>query len=184
MKCNKCGAELEEGALFCGSCGAKTETDEPRPTEPSTAEVQADVQAEAEASAEAVEKPVPETAAQADTNRQAPPEQSTAAEPEGKSVSLGIWVCRYLVTLIPCVGPIVYIILLFFWAFDRKYDETSRNWAKASLIIAGVCLVISIIFMFFIIASIISAGMLQSHHVPDLDDIFEGYGGGLPIYPY
>ena len=25
MKCQKCGAELEEGALFCKDCGAKVE---------------------------------------------------------------------------------------------------------------------------------------------------------------
>ena len=25
MKCSKCGAELQEGALFCRECGAKAE---------------------------------------------------------------------------------------------------------------------------------------------------------------
>ena len=29
MNCKNCGAELHEGALFCGNCGMKTESEQP-----------------------------------------------------------------------------------------------------------------------------------------------------------
>ena len=66
--------------------------------------------------------------------------QPSAEEP----VSIGGWIARSLIPCIPLVGGIVYLIMLFIWSGDKKKEETSRNWAKAQLIIMAVVLVISI----------------------------------------
>lgn len=34
MNCKNCGAELDEGAIFCGNCGVKIETEQPVVEEP------------------------------------------------------------------------------------------------------------------------------------------------------
>ena len=65
--------------------------------------------------------------------------------PEKKHVSLGGWLLRYLINLIPCVGSIIFIIMLFVWSFDESYDDTSRNWAKAQLIWLAISIVLGII---------------------------------------
>ena len=43
------------------------------------------------------------------------------------------YILRYLINLIPFVGPIVYFIMLFIWSADTTKEESFRNWAKAQL---------------------------------------------------
>ena len=60
-------------------------------------------------------------------------------------ISVGGWIGRSLIPLIPLVGGIVYLIMLFVWSGDVKKEDTFRNWAKAQLIIMAVVIVLSII---------------------------------------
>ena len=60
-------------------------------------------------------------------------------------VSVGGWIGRSLIPLIPIVGGIVYLIMLFIWSGDSKKEDTFRNWAKAQLIVMAVTIVLSII---------------------------------------
>ena len=73
------------------------------------------------------------------------------------SVSMWGWVGRYALNLIPFVGGLVYFIMLFVWAFDSKYDETSRNWAKAQLIIGAVAVILLSLLVMVLVALGISA---------------------------
>ena len=67
--------------------------------------------------------------------------QPIAKEP----ISIGGWIGRSLIPLIPLVGGIVYLIMLFIWSGDVKKEDTFRNWAKAQLIITAVTIVLVII---------------------------------------
>lgn len=60
-------------------------------------------------------------------------------------ISVGGWIGRSLIPLIPLVGGIVYLIMLFVWSGDVKKEDTFRNWAKAQLIIMAVVIVLIII---------------------------------------
>ena len=60
-------------------------------------------------------------------------------------VSVGGWIGRSLIPLIPLVGGIVYLIMLFIWSGDSTKEETFRNWAKAQLIVAAVVIVLTVI---------------------------------------
>ncbi len=66
------------------------------------------------------------------------PPAYTPAPPVKEAVSMWRWVGRYALNLIPFVGGLVYCVMLFVWAFGDKYDDTSRNWAKAQLIIDAI----------------------------------------------
>lgn len=62
-----------------------------------------------------------------------------------EAVSVGGWIGRSLIPMIPLVGGIVYLIMLFIWSGDQKKEDSFRNWAKAQLIIMAVIIVLSII---------------------------------------
>ncbi len=66
-------------------------------------------------------------------------------------VSTGKWVGIQLIKWIPLVGGIVYLVMLFIWAFGNdNQDETFKNWAKAELIITAIIVVFWVImFVFF-----------------------------------
>ena len=66
---------------------------------------------------------------------------NSAKEP----ISVGGWIGRSLIPLIPLVGGIVYLVMLFLWSGDTSKEDTFRNWAKAQLIVMAVVLVLSII---------------------------------------
>lgn len=64
-----------------------------------------------------------------------------------KVISTGEWVASKFILLI----PIVNIIFLFIWAFNKQESKNKSNWAKATLIvyILRVFIYALIILMFF-----------------------------------
>ena len=90
------------------------------------------------------------TSAPAPAAAYVPPVYTPAPVPAPKkAVSVWEWVGRYALNLIPVLGSLVYVIMLFVWAFDSKYDDTSRNWAKAQLIIAAIA--VGLVFLLFVL---------------------------------
>ena len=79
--------------------------------------------------------------------------QNNAKEP----ISVGGWIGRSLIPLIPIVGSIVYLIMLFIWSGDSKKEDTFRNWAKAQLIVMAVTIVLSIIVAVVFGATLVDA---------------------------
>jgi hypothetical protein len=69
---------------------------------------------------------------------------ATQATPK-TPISIGGWICRSLIPMIPLVGGIVYLIMLFIWSGDQTKEDTFRNWAKAQLIVMAVVVVLGII---------------------------------------
>lgn len=67
--------------------------------------------------------------------------QAPAKEP----ISVGGWIGRSLIPLIPLVGGIVYFIMLCIWCGDTHKEDTFRNWAKAQLIVMAIVIVLSIL---------------------------------------
>lgn len=63
----------------------------------------------------------------------------------GMPVSVGGWIGRSLIPMIPIVGGIVYLIMLFIWSGDLTKEETFRNWAKAQLIVIAVAIVLTVV---------------------------------------
>lgn len=66
-------------------------------------------------------------------------------------IGLGDWV----VTLIIMIIPLVNLIMLFVWAFGDGTNPSKANWAKASLILILISIVLSVI-LFGAIAGFVS----------------------------
>jgi hypothetical protein len=63
-------------------------------------------------------------------------------------VSTGKWVGIKFIKWIPAVGGIIYLVMLFIWAFGSdNQNETFRNWAKAELIMAAILVVFWVIMI-------------------------------------
>lgn len=148
--CSQCGTVMADEYNVCSACGmvlpAAQPAQEPQPVQ------------------EAQEpQPVQEPAQPAESQpAYVPPAYVPPVAPQPVSyipvqmpkvaVSMWGWIGRYALNLIPLVGGLVYFIMLFVWAFDSKYDDTSRNWAKAQLLITAVAAVLTIVLVVVIIA--------------------------------
>lgn len=61
---------------------------------------------------------------------------------KNETISVTDWIITFLITAIPLVN----IIMLFVWSFGGNTPLTKRNWAKATLIIMAIAILISIVF--------------------------------------
>ncbi|MFO7997502.1 MAG: hypothetical protein R6U86_00815 [Bacteroidales bacterium] len=66
-------------------------------------------------------------------------------------VGIGDWI----LTLIIMIIPLVNIIMLFVWAFGGGTNPSKANWAKASLILVLIGIILGVV-MFGAIASFIA----------------------------
>ena len=66
-----------------------------------------------------------------------------------RPMTLGNWMIIYLLPFIPMVGMVLFLVVLFTWGFGPNVAPTKKNWARATLIMALVV----IIMLSFIISS-------------------------------
>ena len=133
MKCTKCGAEIPDNVAFCTNCGARTET--------SAAVPQQDA--------------VSGNVNQSNNIAGGMQPQGTGFYPP-QPMSIGGWIGRMLIPIIPIVGGLVYLIMLFVWMGDNTKDETFRNWAKARLILTAISIILTILVVSVFGAAIVS----------------------------
>ncbi len=119
--CPKCNRECNDGDRFCIQCGHNFEAEQAAPApEPQ------------------VERVAPQP--------QMPTYQPAPAVVEDDTVSTGKWLLYQLIPLIPFVGTIVYIIMLFVWGLgDSEKNKTFRNWARSQLIFMAIVVVLLIL---------------------------------------
>ena len=58
-------------------------------------------------------------------------------------ISVGEWVITIIIIAIPIVG----FIMLFVWGFGSNTQPSKANWAKAALIMIGISIVLSFLFL-------------------------------------
>ena len=73
---------------------------------------------------------------------------------EIKHMTVLQWIGLPLLNFIPLVGTIIYLVLLFKWAFGKTNNLTLKNYAKASLIFMIISIVLVIIYSIFIMSNI------------------------------
>ncbi len=66
------------------------------------------------------------------------------------STSFLNWIGTYGILFIPVVGWLVFIIMLFVWAFSSNTPVSKKNWARATLIFVGIMLIIFIVLFILI----------------------------------
>jgi len=135
MKCNTCGRQIQnETANFCEYCGAsfreqaqavKPEAGQPFYTRPIVQQ-----------------EPAPMNIANPmlGTGQMGNPE---------RPISFLSWLGTYsllaVLLFIPYLGWIGIIAILIFWAFSNKTPATKKNWARVTLIFAGIVMIFVII---------------------------------------
>ncbi|MED1785784.1 hypothetical protein P4V43_28620 [Brevibacillus fortis] len=80
-------------------------------------------------------------------------QQLQVSVPENERVmSVKDWVITFLIMMVPVVNLVMY----FVWAFGSEGNLNRKNWAKANLLILGVCiaLYLSVFFLLMILAFI------------------------------
>ena len=63
--------------------------------------------------------------------------------PQYTPISVGEWVITIIIIAIPIVG----FIMLFVWGFGSNTQPSKANWAKAALIMVGISIVLSFLFL-------------------------------------
>ena len=135
MFCENCGSTLYEGSKFCVSCGAKTESQQ---------------SSQAVATAQIPMRPVSPAPVYAPPTYtppayvppvQAPPVYPTQVSPGREVLGVGQYIGMFLLM---CV-PVLNIILLFMWSFGGSVNLNKKNFARASLILCAIMLILWIV---------------------------------------
>ena len=51
----------------------------------------------------------------------------------------------WLITLLISAIPVINLIMLFVWSFNKRTDPGRRNWAKAMLILLALFLILGVV---------------------------------------
>ena len=72
--------------------------------------------------------------------------------PNYNPMSIGDWIITNLIVAIPIVG----FVMLFVWGFGSNTQPSKANWAKATLIMIGISIVILLLFFGSILGVLIN----------------------------
>ncbi|WP_313132010.1 hypothetical protein [Anaerocolumna sp.] len=73
--------------------------------------------------------------------------QEVQEQDKEKTISFGNWLLSMLVPFIPFVGIFAYPVLLLVWAFSNDTPPSKKNWARASLVVILISIVLLVIFL-------------------------------------
>lgn len=59
--------------------------------------------------------------------------------------------------LVPMVGYIAYLVMLFFWAFAPSIEDSRKSWARAALIYTGITVTLAIVLFIAIFSLVMSS---------------------------
>ncbi len=65
-----------------------------------------------------------------------------AGATQSQTMTVGDWLITILITSVPLVG----FIMLFVWAFNSSTPLSKANWAKATLLIVAIFMVLGLLF--------------------------------------
>lgn len=82
--------------------------------------------------------------------------QQPAANTEEEHMTVGGWIGVFCINLIPFVGTLIYIIMMFVWAFGSTPKKSLKTFAKAQLLMMAIVLVL-VIILFIIIFAVVSS---------------------------
>lgn len=70
------------------------------------------------------------------------------------SMSFIHWIVIMVLPYIPMIGTLAYLVLLLIWAFGRTASKTRRSWARATLVIT----VVAMVMMSYMLQSVLGSG--------------------------
>lgn len=136
--CTSCGAQIPEGAPHCPACCAPAQANGFAANSSPAGPTQAPPYPYAPTPAPAYYYP---PAGQPVT----PAYPAYGAPAQTDTMTILNYLTPYLLGLIPLVGGLVSLVLMFVWAFGSSYGPNRKNFARANLIIWLIGIVISVI---------------------------------------
>ena len=100
--------------------------------------------------------------------------------PKYNPISVGEWVITTIILAIPIVG----FIMLFVWGFGSNTQPSKANWAKATLIMIGISIVLSFLFLGSLLGIMGSLMNRFANKTLELPVVFCFYNFNLGILPY
>lgn len=81
---------------------------------------------------------------------------------QDEPVTMGEWLGMWALNLIPIAGPIIFIVMLFIWAFGDTNKQSLKTYSRAMLIIYLISIVIMIVA--FSVIFTVSDSATYSHY--------------------
>lgn len=85
-----------------------------------------------------------------------------------KPVSFGNWMGSMLLLLIPAIGPFLFIVMMFVWAFGSDTPQSKKNWARASLIVIAIIIAVTVFMLSVGLMQILNSGMNLNDYMNQL----------------
>jgi len=158
MFCKNCGEQMDDLALNCPNCGTAKEAQTPPPQTAPAQQIPPIPQ---------YQPPVYQQPVYNQPSYQPVMPQNYAPD---EHVSVGGWIGIFCINLIPVLGWLIYIIMIFVWAFGDTKKKTLKNFAKANLIIFALFFVFAVIAVIF--AAI--AGFSMTDYMDKFSNLFIG----------
>lgn len=76
-------------------------------------------------------------------------------------MTTGKWIGLVFLNAIPLVGQIIYLVLMFKWAFGSTRDLTLKSYAKANLLLMLIAIILSVGLVVLVLGGFL----------PDLDNL-------------
>lgn len=148
MYCPHCNSENPEGVKFCVNCGCQIENSV------STDNTNQDYN-------QNYNRNYNQSYQQPNYNQAQPYQQPVyvqqpAAKAEDEHMTVGGWVGVLCLNFIPFVGSLIYLIMMFVWAFGSTPKKSLKTFARAQLLIMAIVLVL-VIILFIIIFAVFSS---------------------------
>ena len=152
MYCPHCNSENPEGVKFCVHCGCQMENSV------SNNNTNQDYN-------QNYNQNYNQSYQQSNYNQAQPYQQPVyvqqpAANTEDEHMTVGGWVGVFCINLIPCVGSLIYLIMMFVWAFGSTPKKSLKTFARAQLLIIAIVLVLVIILFVILFA----VGAFSTHN--------------------
>lgn len=140
MYCPHCNSENPEGVKFCVHCGCKVENS---------------------VSNDNTGKDYNQSYQQPNYNQTQPNQQPVyvqqpASKAKDEHMTVGGWLGVFCINLIPFVGTLIYLIMMFVWAFGSTPKKSLKTFARAQLLIMAIAIVL-VIILFIIIFAVVSS---------------------------
>lgn len=157
MLCKNCGAEIAEGAVFCGNCGMKVDLDQGN-----TSNTEQPGQQYQQYQPQDTYQPYqPQYDQQNQYQGQYQPQQY--GEPAGEDINTIIWIVLSALEIITCCGVIPGIIgLIFGISANSKKNKGDFVGAKADNKKAMICVIVGAALVVVSIVLSLVSGVLTS----------------------
>ncbi len=98
--------------------------------------------------------------------------ESSIVEEGEKPISFGNWIGTLLLPLIPLVGPVIYFVMMLVWAFGSDTNKSKKNWARASLIVGFVMIVLLIVLFMSSYMELINSGFDMEGYMNQINQYY------------